>query len=128
MDNSNTTNARGLCDSSLIMPSSKGNNLLERQVFSERMTADFLGAKRRRGNTPTPGRYLRLRTVVVDPEATLLIQGVVLLVTHLRETGVGAVVDPEATCLIQGFVLLVTHLREARVGAGHTLRIIVAVH
>ncbi|GKE82635.1 hypothetical protein Tco_1552635, partial [Tanacetum coccineum] len=63
--------------------------------------------------------------VVVDPEATLLIQGVVLLVTHLRETRV--VVDPEATCLIQGFVLLVTHLREARVGAGHTLRIIVAV-
>ncbi|GJT73994.1 hypothetical protein Tco_1033280, partial [Tanacetum coccineum] len=72
--------------------------------------------------------------VVVDPEATLLIQGVVILVTHLRET-VGAghtlriivVVDPEATCLIQGFVLLVTHLREARVGAGHTLRIIVAI-
>ncbi|GJZ41548.1 serine/arginine-rich splicing factor SR45A-like protein isoform X1 [Tanacetum coccineum] len=82
-------------------------------------------AKRRRGRTPTHGRYLGLRTVVVDPEATLLIQGVVLLVTHLRETRV--VVDPEATCLLQGFVLLVTHLREARVGAGHTLRIIVAI-
>ncbi|GKB54584.1 MDIS1-interacting receptor like kinase 2-like protein [Tanacetum coccineum] len=62
--------------------------------------------------------------VVVDPEATLLIQVVVLLVTHLRETGV--MVDLEATLLIQGVVLLVTHMRETGVGAGHTLRIIVA--
>ncbi|GKB57656.1 indeterminate-domain 12-like protein [Tanacetum coccineum] len=43
--NANTTNASGLYDSSLIMPSSKGNNLLERQVFSERMTVDFLGVE-----------------------------------------------------------------------------------
>ncbi|GJU26689.1 hypothetical protein Tco_1165310 [Tanacetum coccineum] len=45
MDNYNTTKARGLYESSLIMPSSKGNNLLERQVFSERMTVDFLGVE-----------------------------------------------------------------------------------
>nr|GEV70053.1 protein indeterminate-domain 2-like [Tanacetum cinerariifolium] len=41
----NTTNASGLYDSSLIMPSTKGNNLLERHVFSERMTVDFLGVE-----------------------------------------------------------------------------------
>ncbi|GJV41094.1 serine/arginine-rich splicing factor SR45A isoform X2 [Tanacetum coccineum] len=62
-------------------------------------------ARRRRGRTPTPGRYLGLRTV--------------------RDVG-DVVVDPEAALLIQGVVLLVTHLRETGVGAGHTLRIIVA--
>jgi len=45
LDNSNTTNASGLYDSSLIMPSSKGSSLFERQVFSERMTVDFLGVE-----------------------------------------------------------------------------------
>lgn len=45
LDNSNTTNASGLYDSSLIMPSSKGTSLFERQVFSERMTVDFLGVE-----------------------------------------------------------------------------------
>nr|GEX93012.1 protein indeterminate-domain 12-like [Tanacetum cinerariifolium] len=186
MDKSNTTNASGLYDSSLIMPSSKGNNLLERQVFSERMTVDFLGVEpssvcrkrdydrnmigipysndhfHQQSHWPgdeeahaTPERYLGLRTVYgiifvcidLSSKNSLI---VLLLIVHVgrgrsrsyspylespsprysseRDMSWSrqVVVDPEATLLIQGVVLLITHLRETGVGAGHTLRIIVA--
>ncbi|KAK4356005.1 hypothetical protein RND71_024976 [Anisodus tanguticus] len=51
-------------------------------------------ARRRRGRTPTPGKYLGLRIFVVNHEVILLIQGVTLLVAHLIATGIGVGADP----------------------------------
>ncbi|KAI7752892.1 hypothetical protein M8C21_000051 [Ambrosia artemisiifolia] len=62
-------------------------------------------ARRRRGRTPTPGRYLGLRTFVVGLRRILLIQEAVLLVIHLKEIEAG-----------RGHTLRVT----VGGGAGHT--------